>query len=213
MSTDVWGRLARSYEDDHTHIVGSDLVEAIGSEVLAAVSGRDVVELGCGTGLYTRGYARGCSRVVATDISPPMLEVARRQLADLPHVSVQLADAVATGLPTGSADAVVAINLLHIVPDARAVLKEAQRLLGPGGVLVVADATGGGMSVWQLLTSTWRIVSRWGLMRPQKGQQNLDQASLEALVRTAAFDAVEGHLVTGTVMNAAFVKAVRGATA
>jgi ubiquinone/menaquinone biosynthesis C-methylase UbiE len=170
-----------------------------------------VVELGCGTGLYTRAYAPQCSQAIATDISEPMIELAQRALASSPNVSVRIADATSTGLPTGSADAVVTVNLLHIVSDAAAVLAEARRLLRPGGMLVVADATGKGLSVRHLLASIWRIVRRWGLMPQQKGQQNLTQASLEVLVQTVGFESIEGHPLTGELMNAAFVRAVRSA--
>lgn len=210
MSKDLWGRLASTYDVDVTFISGADLVSAIQSELTGAVLGGDVVELGCGTGLCTRAYAPKCDRVIATDISVPMVEQARRALAAQPNVSVRVADAVSTGLPTDSADAVVTVNLLHIVPDAPAVLAEARRLLRPGGVLVVADATGQGLSVRQMLASIWRIIRRWGLIPPhQKGQQDFTQDSLEALVRTAGFGSIQGHLLTGERMNAAFVRAVK----
>lgn len=77
--------------------------------------------------------------MVTTDLSGPMVEAATRALADLPNVTVQRADAVATGLPDAGADGVVMVNLLHIVPDAAAVLAEARRLLRPGGALVAVD--------------------------------------------------------------------------
>jgi SAM-dependent methyltransferase len=193
---------------DHTYISGADLVTEIQSEVTGAMPTRNVVELGCGTGLYTSAYAPRCSRVIATDISVPMVESAQHALAALPNVSVRVADAVSTGLPTGSADAVVTVNLLHIVPNAAAVLAEARRLLRPGGVLIIADATGDGLSMRQMLASIWRFVRRWGWMTHQKGQQDVTQVSLETLVRTAGFESIEGHPVTGAVMNAAFVRAV-----
>lgn len=211
MSPDRWGRLAVDYDDDHTTIVGADLVRAVQAALTAAVPGGQVVELGCGTGLYTRAYAPRCAAVTAIDASRPMVERARAALAAMPNVQVRLADAVATGLDARSADAVVAVNLLHIVPDAPAVLAEARRLLRPGGVLVAADATGEGLSARQAVVSMWRILRRWGLMR-EKGQRNLGQASLEALVTSAGFESPEGHLLTGRAMSCAFVRALSPST-
>lgn len=208
MSKDLWGRLADNYDVDHTLISGADLVGAIQSEVAAAVPAGEVVELGCGTGLYTRAYAGRCARVIATDKSAPMLRQAERTLTGLPNVTVRFADATATGLPAESADAVVAVNLLHIVPDAAAVLAEARRLLRPGGTAILVDATGEKLPARHMLTSTWHIIRRWGLIR-EKGQQNLTQAGLEALVRKAGFEGLQGHLLTGTAMNAAFVRAAK----
>lgn len=210
MTKDPWGRLAGTYDVDHTYISGSDLVRTIGADLVRAMPDGEVVELGCGTGLYTRAYASACRHVLATDVSVHMVEAAQQALGALPNVSVQAADATATGLPSGSADAVVAVNLLHIVPNAAAVLAEARRLLRPAGVLVVADATGEGLALRQLLASGWRILRRWGVMRRQKGQQNLGQHSLEALVEAAGFESIQGRSLRGEVMNAAFVRAVRG---
>lgn len=210
MSRDTWGRLAQTYDEDHTRIAGADLVAEVQRQLADAVP-RDgaVVELGCGTGLYTAAYARGCERVTATDISPPMVEIARRRLATMANVDVRVADAVATGLPEGSADAVVAVNLLHVVPDAAAVVAEARRLLRPGGVLVAVDATGHGVPVGRMLVSIVRVIRRWGPLPPrQKGQRDLDRTALEGLVRAAGFVSADGHTITGHDMNAAVVRAI-----
>jgi len=211
MSKDLWGQLAGTYDVDHTYIAGADLISAIQSEVADAVPAGKVVELGCGTGLYTSAYASRCSQVIATDISEPMVEVAKRALANFPNVSVRVADAISTGLPAGSADGVVAVNLLPIVPDAVAVLTETRRLLRPGGVLIIAYTTGEGSPVSQILASIWRGLRRWGLKTHQKGQRNLTQTTLEALMRAAGFASIQGQVLTGAVMSATFVRAVRPA--
>lgn len=208
MSEDRWGRLAETYDVDHVFISGADLVSAIRSELAGAVTGGDAVELGCGTGLYTPAYAPRCRQVIATDISPLMLERAERALADLPNVSTRVADAASTGLPAESADVVVAVNLLHVVPDAHAVMTEIHRVLRPGGLAVLVDATGQGLSPLRMLTSMVRFLRRWGPMR-EKGQLDLTQTTLEALVRQTGFDVVDGHLLTGKAMNAAFVRATK----
>lgn len=208
MSKDLWGRLADTYDVDHVCISGADLVSAIQSELAQAVPGGDAIELGCGTGLYTSAYASRCRRVIATDISSLMLARAERTLADQPNVSTQVADAASTGLPAESADVVVAVNLLHIVPDARAVVTEMHRLLRPGGLAVLVDATGEGLSPLKALTSIVRFLRRWGPMRV-KGQQDLTLATLEALVQQAGFAVVEGHLLTGDSMTAALVQATK----
>lgn len=153
-------------------------------------------------------YASACRGVIATDISPLMLGHATRSLSGLPNVSTRVADAVSTGLPAESADVVVAVNLLHIVPDALAVLTEVRRLLRPGGLAVLVVGTGQGLSARKALTSMVRFLRRWGPMR-EKGQQSLTQQTLEALVRQAGLDVVEGKLLTGNAMNAAFVRATK----
>jgi ubiquinone/menaquinone biosynthesis C-methylase UbiE len=212
MSTDLWSRVSSGHEEAHLYVVGADLVNAVRSGVDGWVPEGDVVELGCGTGLYTRAYAQRCRKVTATDLSPRMVERAREMLVGMPNVTVSVADATETQLPAQSADGVVAVNLLHIVPDAAAVLTEAYRLLRPGGVLIAADASGDGMSIGQALGSIGHMVRRPSVLRAfprAKGQQDLGQGSLETLVRSAGFGAVEGRLLRGRTMNCAFVRAVR----
>lgn len=208
MTKDRWSRLAATYDADHTAIVGADLVDAVREHLASTVPRGTVVELGCGTGLYTTAYAAHCARVIATDLSSDMVEMAHCALSVTPQAETRVADATATGLPTGIADAVVTVNLLHVVPDAAAVLAEARRLLHPAGVLIAVDATGQGLSPHQMLGSLWRIVRRWGPVPPHaKGALNLDQQGLEALVTGAGFESVAGHFLTGRRMNAAVARA------
>lgn len=206
MSKSFWDRVAGTYEADHRYVVGSDLVAAIQATVAEAVPGGDVVELACGTGLFTRVYAPRCTSVIATDISVAMLTEAEHTLSAMSNVSVQVADAMATGLPSQSADSVVVVNLLHIVPEPAAILAEVRRLLRPGGVLVAVDLAGQGMSIRQMLTSAWRIFRRWG---PMTGGKDLNQEALQELVHAAGFEELEGRLLTGRSMNAVYVRAVR----
>lgn len=205
MSASVWSRVAGTYEADHLYITGPDLVSAMQSKLAETIPNGDVIELGCGTGLFTRAYAPHCRAVIATDIALPMLEEASRNLPAMLNVSLQAADATGTGLPSQSADAVVLVNLLHIVPEPTAVLVEARRLLRPGGVVVVVDATLQGVSIRHRLSCAWRMISRWGLI----GRKDLNRDKLEGLVRAAGFQVLEASLIIGQSMNAAFVQAVR----
>lgn len=214
MTKDSWSRLAATYDADHTSITGADLVDAVREHLAATVPRGRVVELGCGTGLYTTAYAAHCEHVTALDRSPAMVEMAHCALSALPHAEAAVADATATGLADGCADAVVTVNLLHVVPDAAAVLAEARRLLHPGGVLIAVDATGRGLSARQMVAATWRILRRWGPVPPRvKGQVDLDQPGLAAVVSAAGFESAAGHLFTGSRMNAASVRALAPALA
>lgn len=208
MAGSFWSRIAGRYDDDTRYLIGHDLVSSIQTALTEAVPHGDTIELGCGTGLITRAYAPRCRSVIATDVSAPMMKEAERALAALPNVTVRAAEATATGLPAESADAVVMGNLLHVVPDPAAVLAEARRLLRPGGVVVAVDVTSDGMSPGQLLASGWRLLRRWGF---GSGRNDLDLATIRQLVVAAGFDVTEARLLTGRLMNAAFVRATKHA--
>ncbi|MDG4810184.1 class I SAM-dependent methyltransferase [Micromonospora sp. WMMD1120] len=97
-----------------------------------------VLEIGCGTGQATLPLARlGCA-VVAMDLSPDMVAVARRNLAQFPNVTV-VTSAFEDWRPTGEPfDAVLSATAFHwLDPDVRMI--RAADLLRPGGALAIVS--------------------------------------------------------------------------
>lgn len=98
-----------------------------------------VADLGCGTGTLTAPLARGVHRVIGVDNSQPMLTAAKQRLADFDNVELKLGDLESLPLEGGTCDAVLAVLVLTYVPTPRDVLREALRVLKPGGRAVVVD--------------------------------------------------------------------------
>ena len=119
----------------------------------APTPGREVLEIGCGTGAVTaRLVARG-ARVTAVDQGPAMLEQARLRLGDAPPGRVVWQERTASeidGLPAAAFDAIVASLCLSEMSasERRFVLHAALPRLRPGGALVVADEVRPGRA-WQ----------------------------------------------------------------
>lgn len=226
MTAHFWDRMAPTYESDNAAVAGSALIERMRSEIADAVArltasgttgtsgttdttGGRVVELGCGTGWFTRAYAPRCDGVLATDYSPAMLAQARRTLAGVPHVTFLRADATATGLPAADADAVVVANVLDIVPAPGAVLVEAARLLRPGGALLVANFAIEGTTLRQRASGLVRLLGRWRLITGGRRGRFLTCAELAGLASAAGLRVDENRLLAGRSMNALFLRATR----
>jgi ubiquinone/menaquinone biosynthesis C-methylase UbiE len=113
------------------------------SGMLAGVPrGATVLEMGAGTGYITAILARMDFQVLGFDLSEDMLARAkdtldREGLAS--NVRLWQGDAEHVDLPESSVDAVVSRWVLWTLPDPRAALAEAARLLKPGGVAVFID--------------------------------------------------------------------------
>jgi ubiquinone/menaquinone biosynthesis C-methylase UbiE len=104
--------------------------------------GKRVLDIGCGGGVYTRAFAElGAANVTGVDFSAAMLESARALCADLPQVTFQQGEALATGMPDACVDLVYERALLHHLADLPACAAEAYRLLAPGGFYLAQDRT------------------------------------------------------------------------
>jgi ubiquinone/menaquinone biosynthesis C-methylase UbiE len=109
------------------------------ASVMADLEGT-VVELGAGTGLNLEHYGPAVTRIIATEPDPHMATRLRAKVqagaAGGPsRVEVIEAGAERLPRPDGAADAVVATLVFCTIPDAEAAMREAARVLKPGGTL------------------------------------------------------------------------------
>ncbi len=103
--------------------------------------GRDVLEVGVGTGLALPRYARD-KRITGIDLSAPMLEKAReRTQRDRLHhvVALHEMDAEDTGFPNESFDIAVAMFVASVVPNPTRLLTEMRRVVRPGGNILLIN--------------------------------------------------------------------------
>jgi ubiquinone/menaquinone biosynthesis C-methylase UbiE len=109
-----------------------ELLDELEAEFLQRFgAGRDILEVGCGTGLLLDRIGRFARSVRGVDISPGML----RRAAERGH---DVREAPATELPFGDAtfDVTCSFKVLAHVPDATAALREMARVTKPGGYVV-----------------------------------------------------------------------------
>ena len=98
-----------------------------------------IADLGCGTGQVSAALAPFVRRIAAVDRSGEMLQTARRRLRDFRNVHVSRGELEAVPLSDQEFDAAVLMLVLHHVANPGAALREAARILKPGGRLVVCD--------------------------------------------------------------------------
>jgi ubiquinone/menaquinone biosynthesis C-methylase UbiE len=111
-------------------------------EGLVDFEGKDVLDIGCGGGIYTKKIAQmGAKSITAADYSSVMLQATKETCKEFEHVSYIVADATNVPLEDEQFDIIFSRALIHHLPDLQAYFKEAYRLLKPSGILITQDRT------------------------------------------------------------------------
>ena len=130
-----------------------------------------VLEFGCGTGGTAILHSPYVRDILATDISKNMLEIAQTKAADAGIGNIRFQQGTLDILPLapGSFDAVLGLNILHLLEDPDAAIGRVSSLLKPGGIFVANTVLAADMKLhWRLLIPLMRAlgfaphVSRFG---------------------------------------------------
>jgi len=99
---------------------------------------RESLEIGCGAGVFSRLLAKSSDRVLALDLSPNMIRIARERSVLFPNIDFQVADVMSRELPREKFDCIATVATLHHLPMAE-VLPKIKSALKVNGVLLILD--------------------------------------------------------------------------
>jgi SAM-dependent methyltransferase len=99
--------------------------------------GMSVLELGCGAGYFTRELAQSGADIVAIDVSPELLEIARSN-SSAPNVRYEIQNAYELNYPNSGFDSIVGSSVLHHL-EIDAALREIYRVLKPNGTIYFTE--------------------------------------------------------------------------
>ena len=98
----------------------------------------DALEIGCGTGSFARLLAQRFRRVLALDLSPRMIEIAKEQSRQYPNIDFQVADVMTGEFPSKQFGCIVSVATLHHLPF-EPILSKMKDALQTDGTLLVLD--------------------------------------------------------------------------
>jgi ubiquinone/menaquinone biosynthesis C-methylase UbiE len=133
----IWERLAPRYDEKMGF--PERLLFVGGREWVCSRAKGEVLEVSIGTGRNLPLYESGV-RLTGIDVSPAMLQFARRRAAELGiGAELRVGDAQGLELPDSAFDTVVCTLALCSIPDPRAAVREMKRVLRPGGRMLLLE--------------------------------------------------------------------------
>ena len=110
----------------------------------------EVLEIGCGTGTTALHHAPNVSRILATDISPKMIEIAQDKAlqAGISNVAFEVSSIESLDSTPAQYDVILAHSILHLLADVPSTLEQLHRMLKPGGLLISNTQCIGDSAAW-----------------------------------------------------------------
>lgn len=210
-----WSAIADRYDRVVDQQIGGATRAAVRARLAREGRLGRTVELGCGTGFFTGVLAEKAESVLATDLSPGMLDLARRAAAG--NVTFQVEDCQRTSLPDASFDTAFISLVLHFTDPARTIA-EMHRILRPGGTLIVANldpqALPGLDRVRAMLRVLYRGITGYRVRPPRRlGRNVLTAEALSDLLLRSGFQPASGETITDPARPASipidYVRAVK----
>jgi len=206
----IWSKQAAGYDRRTMRIYEEAYALSIRKARAVLSPEHRVLEIGCGTGIIALGIAPHAAHVMGTDISPEMIEVARRKAEQqaLSNVAFRVSDGYALPFEECTFDSVLVFNTLHVVKEPQALLGEAHRLLKPSGHLVSATDCYAEPVPFptRLKLEVQRLLHRVGVI---PFTSYFTQEDLRRLIERCAFEVVETDVLHAAPVNA-YVLARKG---
>jgi ABC-2 type transport system ATP-binding protein len=202
ITEEYWSRFPDTYDKKMEYVVGKELRDEIIQELNRLPDLGELVELGCGTGIFTETIVLKTKSMVATDLSDSLLAVARARIGDHPKVKIQKENCMATSFPSEALDSVFMANLIHVVESPSTLLQECYRILRKGGILVIVTFTDHGMKLWEKIKMGLRFVKSWG--KPPAHTHSFSPEDLASIIKDAGFT-IKTSKVIGNKTKALYI--------
>ena len=202
---EYWSRFAKNFEELNNYVAGHENINAIRESLRTCALKGKVLELGCGNGTYSKILAETADHVHATDLSDEMVAESALRLESFTNISVEKQNCLELSYDDRIFDAVVMVNLLHVIPEPERAIKESKRVLKKGGELIVISFTADGISFFRKLTMIYRYLKTYG--KPPENARVLTVENTTRLLTEEGFEVRDAQLI-GATLKSVFAKAV-----
>lgn len=132
-----WDKVAGLYDFFET-VYNGKVYQNLGKKVAEEIEQNDIVlECACGTGAISKYIAPKCKQLIATDFSEGMLKQTAKNCRQYGNIKLRRADMTQIKCCNNKFDKVVAGNVIHLLEEPVAAIKELERVCKTGGKIII----------------------------------------------------------------------------
>lgn len=200
-----WAELSNRYDSAIDNIMGEKIRPKIREKLNEEDNLGNLIELGCGTGYFTKTLADKSESIISIDISEEMLSIAREKLKGF---DFQVMDCQNIKFNEGTFDTVF-MGLVLLFTEPEKALKESRRILKHGGLLIIADPDISFLSFYgdlkfrfKALVNYRKIPTTGHFLNQEKIVNMLDKAGFEIVSKEIIRDDLDPNYVTANYIKA-----------
>ena len=199
-----WSQFTDEYEEKQAFVTGKALISATQSELLKEKKLGKVLELGCGTGLYTETMAKNSDSILATDLSDEMIEMAKKKRGNLKNVKFQKANALNLEYENESFDTVFMANLIHVIGNAEKLIRESNKVLKKGGSIIITSFAIEEMGFFNRISMGFRFIKTFGKPSKEATSEKTSSKYIASLLLNNGFELMK-NIVLGKKSKSIFL--------
>ena len=185
-----WDQISSMYDFFET-VYNRKVFRGTGVYVGSLMAPEDtVLECACGTGAISVCIAPKCRRLVATDLSEGMMRQAEKKLRSFGNTRIRKADIMQIKCRDARFDKVVAGNVIHLLTDPAGALKELERVVKPGGMIIIPTYINMAKKSAGIVV---KVLEKLGL----HFERDFDLESYRKFFADLGYEDVEYHVVDG----------------
>ena len=132
-----WDKVSGVYDLFET-VYNGKVYQGLGKKVAEIIGQNDIVlECACGTGAISKYIAPRCRQLIATDFSEGMLKQTAKKCRKYSNIKLRRADMTHLKCRDNRFDKVVAGNVIHLLEEPYAAIKELERVCKAGGKIII----------------------------------------------------------------------------
>ena len=132
-----WDKVSGLYDFFET-VYNGKVYQNLGKKVAEEIEQNDIVlECACGTGAISKYIAPKCKQLIATDFSEGMLKQTAKNCRQYDNIKLRRADMTQIKCRDNRFDKVIAGNVIHLLEDPNAAIKELVRVCKTGGKIII----------------------------------------------------------------------------